>query len=90
MQKSWGIYKGFNPQTNLLHKWKEPKPVGCQIDLKPRIDWWSSGGVEFDFRAKQRNKALGKWLLAIFILIGTRCIFLGIFAATMGMWLPSI
>ncbi len=46
--------------------------------------------LEFYFRAKQSNKSLGKWSLATFILIGTCCIAIGTFAATMGMWLPSI
>ena len=47
MQKSWGIYRGFNPYTDPIHKWKEPLCQSCHNVLKPWIDWNSYGCIAY-------------------------------------------
>lgn len=41
MQKTWGIYNGFNPRNHPLNKWKEPCCSTCNQNLISWIDWWN-------------------------------------------------
>lgn len=46
--------------------------------------------LELYFRVKKSNKPAAKWALAISVLVLTACMAVGTFAATFGMWLPSL
>ena len=61
MRKTWGIYKGVNPNTNPLNKWIVPKCKWCNENLIPWIDWVSHGSVGYCKTCNDFYVVKSKW-----------------------------